>query len=411
VKNIRIGIFGARRGADLIDCICLGNGEVSAVCDKNEEKLGEVRERLGNIAQYYTDFDEFINHPMDAVIIANYFHEHTDFVIRALERGIHVLCECLPSATMADSVKLVRAAEKSKAYFMLLENYPFMLFNQEIKRVYDGGNLGKALYAEGEYNHPGNRYDGKNIPILYDSEHHWRNFLPRTYYISHSLAPLMHITGAKPVRVSAVPVYEPIPDDCVSGTRVPEAAAIVTTLNDDRSVFKVCGHASFGARSNSYRVCGENGMIENVRGTDGKIMLRYNPWDTPEGEEEIKYYTPYFENAEFIKKCGHDGGDFFVVKKFLDCIRNGEEPDFDVYFATRISSVAILAHRSILNGGIPFDIPDFKNEEDRKKYENDNLTPFWSSDGVPPSIPCTVYEGGEPTEKRINNFKNALKEK
>ncbi len=32
---------------------------------------------------------------------------------------------------------------------MLAENYPFMLFNQEMKRVYNGGTLGKAVFAEG----------------------------------------------------------------------------------------------------------------------------------------------------------------------------------------------------------------------------------------------------------------------
>ena len=50
------------------------------------------------------------------------------------------------------------AAEKSKAKYMLLENYPFMLFNQEMKKIYEGGTLGKILYAEGEYNHAGNYY-------------------------------------------------------------------------------------------------------------------------------------------------------------------------------------------------------------------------------------------------------------
>ena len=411
MKNMRIGIFGLMRGADLIESICMNNCEIVAVCDKNEKRLEDVKNRLGNSVMYFREFDDFINHPMDAVLIANYFHEHTEFVVRALSENINVLCECLPSVTMADSVKLVRAAEKSKAVFMLMENYPYMFFNQEMKRIYSGGTLGKVLYAEGEYNHPSNPYNGDNIPLLYDSEKHWRNFLPRTYYISHSLAPLMYITGATPIKVSAVPVYSEIPDDCVRASRVPEAASIITILNDDKSVFKVTGHASFAGESNSYRFCGEKGTVENIRGTDGKIMLRYNEWDTPKGEETVKFYKPYFENEEFIKKMGHYGGDYFALKEFADCAKNNRKPDFDVYFSTFISSVAIMAHRSVLNGGIPYEIPDFRNEEDRKKYENDNLSPFYMSNGTPPDIPCTVYECGDKCDKRINNFNNALKEK
>lgn len=38
-----------------------------------------------------------------------------------------------------------------------------------------------------------------------------------------------------------------------------------------------------------------------------------------------------------------------------------------------MSSVAILGHRSMLEGGKPFDIPDFKNESDCNLYENDRF--------------------------------------
>ena len=55
-----------------------------------------------------------------------------------------------------------------------------------------------------------------------------------------------------------------------------------------------------------------------------------------------------------------------------------------------MASVAILAHRSTLEGGKPYDIPDFRKEEDRKKYENDTLSPFWGTDGTAPTIPSSV---------------------
>ena len=59
---------------------------------------------------------------------------------------------------------------------------------------------------------------------------------------------------------------------------------------------------------------------------------------------------------------------------------------FDEYFATTMASVAILGHRSLLEKGVPYDIPDFRLEEDRKKYENDYSTPFYGSDGSKPTI-------------------------
>ena len=67
-----------------------------------------------------------------------------------------------------------------------------------------------------------------------------------------------------------------------------------------------------------------------------------------------------YHHAELIRKAGHGGGDFFVIRKFFECVRNQTMPDFDIYFATRLASVAILAHRSLLENGVPYDIPDFR---------------------------------------------------
>ena len=57
------------------------------------------------------------------------------------------------------------------------------------------------------------------------------------------------------------------------------------------------------------------------------------------------------------------------------------EPYWNVYRATAMASCAILGHRSILNGNIGYDIPDFRNEWDRKKYAMDNVSPFPDATG------------------------------
>ena len=413
MNTIRIGIFGLRRGSHYIDHFLANNGEIVAVCEKDADYMKKATDKLGKSVACYTDFDEFLNHPMDAVFLANYFHEHTPYAIKCLEKNIHVLSECTSNSTMAEGVRLVKAAEKSKAFYMLAENYPFMLFNQEMKKVYEGGTLGKLLYAEGEYNHPGDVYKTEGFHDLFDGVKHWRMFLPKTYYITHSLAPIMYATGVSPVKVTALPIYSPNPEDCNRAGYVGDKAAIVTCLNDDNSVFKVTGHAAFGGEANSYRICGDKGTIENIRGTDGMIMLNYNSWQVPEGKEEHNYYKPELidKDAELIKKAGHGGGDFFVVRKFFECIRTNTPPVMDAYFATRLASVAILAHRSLLSGGMPYDIPDFKKEEDRKKYENDTLSPFWYSDGTAPTIPCCSNNDYKQSKKQIENVKKILEEK
>jgi hypothetical protein len=203
----------------------------------------------------------------------------------------------------------------------------------------------------------------------------------------------MHITGAFPKRVTAMAALDPKPEEKEKLQRgVPERAAIILTQNDDGSIFRVTGCAAFGHHENSYRICGTKGQMENLRDRSERVLLSYNSWDKPDEGENTRIYKPELidEDKELIEKAGHGGGDFFVAREFLSCIREGRRPVFDVYFATTMASAAILSHRSILEGGKPYDIPDFRKEEDRKAYENDTLSPFHGSDGTLPTITPSV---------------------
>ena len=410
MKTIRLGIFGVRRGCQNLKSILVNDGEIVAMCDRDAKILESTAAELPEMPALYTDFDEFIKHDMDAVYMANCFHEHTPFAIRLLEKGIHVLCECTSNITMAEGVALVRAAEKSSALYMLAENYPFMQFNQEMRKVFRGGTLGKALMAEGEYNHPMDFHDPDTVLRLRPYPDHWRNYLPRTYYVTHSLAPLMYITGSCPVRVTAMPVYAPMDEFKYFGGMVGDRAAMITCLNDDDSVYRFTGGAAFGGHGNSYRICGTKGQMENLRGMDGKVMLRYNDWEIPEGMEEVNFYQPQWpeEERELIEASGHGGGDFFVFREFFSCIRENRKPEFDEYFATTCASVAILAHRSLMEKGVPYDIPDFRKEEDRVKWENDHLCPIPRT-GIPASFPCCSHPDYRPTEEQYNNYLEAIR--
>jgi len=409
MSKIRLGIFGVNRGSDNFESILYNDAEIVAVCDKGQHLLKRAKEKLGDVA-LYTDFDAFINHGFDAVYLANYFPEHAPYAIKALEKNIHVISECTAAGTLAECVALVRAAEKSTAIYMLGENYPYMVFNQEMQKVYQDGSLGKVLFAEGEYNHTGDPKNLYGVGRYYDSEKHWRNFLPATYYITHSLGPLMMATHSNPVRVTALPVYAPHDESATSASYIADNAAIVTILNDDHSVFRVTGHSRFGFSENSYRLACQHGQIENVRGSGNKIMLNYDAWSLPEGKEVSNFYQPSFdpEFADIAQRAGHGGSDFFMFKDFFSCIREGKTPYLNVYVATTMSAVAILGHRSLLKYGVPYDIPDFHREEDRIKYENDRETPFFGSDGSLPTLPCSSHPEYKPTEEMVERFRQAM---
>ena len=412
MKKIKVGIFGVGRGMDLAKDFMLLGADIAAICDFNKERLDAAAKKVGTDTAIYSDFDSFIEHDLDAVVLANYFHEHAPFAIKCFEKGIHVFSECISNGTMAEGIELLKAFEKSNSIYMLAENYPQMIFNREMKRVCDGGTLGKILYAEGEYNHPGDP-NNVNFKKIYNYfPEHWRNFLPRSYYITHSLGPVMWATGATPKKVTSFAAFAPIEGDVPTASFGGDRVSIVTTQNDDGSIFRITGCAAFGGHHNAYRICGTEGQIENLRGMGNKIMLRYNDWSKPEGMDEVNLYDPKWNDPdeEIFKTSGHGGGDYLTARVFLDCIKKGKQPEhpFDIYSAINMSSVAILAHRSMLEGGKPYDIPDFTKEEDCKLYENDRLSPFYSQDGSKPTIPCCSQRDFKPTEKQVQKYKKVL---
>lgn len=413
MKVIKFGIFGLYRGSSYFRAVLQNNGTVVAVCDKDEKRLACAKEKISPDLATYTDFEEFINHPgLDAVFLCNYFDQHAPFAIRALEKGLHVLSECTAASTMAESVALVRAVEKSGKIYMLAENYPYMKFNLEMKRLYESGNFGKCLYAEGEYNHPLSPLRREYIKSLRPHEKHWRNYTPRSYYITHSLGPLMYMTGGSPKRVTATPVYAPNSHDPLFGYNIADRAAIITCLNDDDSVYRIVGCSAFGGHGNYYRICGTKGQMENLKDGSGRVAYLYNDWEIPDGYEEKGCYEPEWhdKDEELIKESGHGGGDFLVIRNFFEGIRLGKQPFFDVYRSTAMASVAILAHRSILEGGKPFDIPDFHRESDRQAYENDTLTPFYGINGEEPTLPCCSHTDYNPSKPMIDDYDALLRE-
>ena len=417
MEKIRVGIFGVGRGTGIGRNFMMAGCDIVAICDVNKTHIKYAKEAFGQDIKVYDKFDDFINHEMDAVILTNSFHEHAPYAIKCFEKGLHVFSECISNGTMAEGVELIRAFEKSNVVYMLAENYPQMKHNIEMRRLVKGGTLGKILYAEGEYNHPGPDNDVPGMREITYFEKHWRNWLPRTYYITHSLGPVMRITGATPKKVVAFASFAPPPDgpDAVSATRVGDRVGVITTQNDDGSVFRVTGCAKFGGGGHNFtRICGTNGQVENFRGSLGaKLLLRYDPHTKPAGRTCETIYEPEWgdQDEALIVQSGHGGGDFITARMFVEAIKEGKQPEhpFDIYSAVTMSSVAILGHRSVLAGGKTFDIPDFRKEEDCKLYENDRLTPFWGfDDGSEPNLPCCSHPDYKPSDTMLANYRKLV---
>ncbi|HHY83308.1 MAG TPA: hypothetical protein GX505_11640 [Clostridiales bacterium] len=55
-----------------------------------------------------------------------------------------------------------------------------------------------------------------------------------------------------------------------------------------------------------------------------------------------------------------------MVHDFVDAIQNGTKPAIDVYDACEWTAVGLLSELSVMNGGRPMDMPDFRKASSTK---------------------------------------------
>ena len=394
-RPIKVGVVGVGRGMTFARGAKTVGMELVALCDIWEEKLKKVGEELN--VPTYTEFDKFLEQDMDAVVLANFFNEHAPFAIKALEAGKHVISETSCNATVADGVALCRAVEKSGLVYMLAENYPYMKFNQEMRKLYRQGEIGEVTYADGEYNHP---MDARNRLRISPGKNHWRNHIPPTYYNTHALAPLMYITDTMPKKVNGLSITcREIDKETM---RVRDPGSVILCRMDNGAVFRLFG-LSLPGHSTWYRLHGAKGAMERIRSSahyaSDKIRIWHEAWDIEPGKVIEKEYIPEWpEHAELAQQAGHGGGDFWTNFYFAEAIRTGEQPYLDVYRGVAMSTVGILAWKSALQDGIPFNVPDFTSENERKKYENDKWSPFPEDAGPGQPLP-SILGKIEPSEE------------
>jgi hypothetical protein len=135
----------------------------------------------------------------------------------------------------------------------------------------------------------------------------------------------------------------------------------------------------------------DNGTMETQRYDEAKIIFASSGDEFIPGDPvpEIEVHEPEYSElgmpadvqcTEEQMRLGHNGIDFWLLVYFIKYLNGEHEPFFNVYRATALSAAAIMGWKSILNQSKEYIIPDFSNEEERKAYENDFLSPFEDED-------------------------------
>lgn len=389
-KRVKLAVVGGNRGKAFNSTLgFLANiVELSAICDVDDSTVQEWQNNFPEI-QGYTSFEEMLNKSdVDAVFLATPIDLHYTQTKQALQAGKHVLCEVYAANTLEEMEDLVRTVEDTGLVYMMAENYVYMRQNMMVLNMVNKGAFGDITYAEGGYVH-----DCRPIRVDASGNVTWRGDQMRrqrgNLYPTHSLGPVakwLGLTERDNMKSCATFVsrhasmdnyitqrfgeshealrkgFWAYGDSVITVIECESEALIVLRFDGDSMRPHNMVHYQLQGTKASY-LSGRHDDEDPLVWVDGVSMVNTDgtaeKWDSFYKHAYNFEHPLWIENMANARKLGHGGGDFFVLREFVNAIQAGTRPFIDIYDAAAWSSIVPVSMESVKKGGIPIPIPRF----------------------------------------------------
>ena len=350
----RVGISGLGRGLGpgrvfnlMPDC------KVVAGCDPDPAARERVSKTFPDIVTFAT-YEEFLRFGLDIVVVATPMPLHHDQTIAALEAGCHVMQE----VTLANSIQECRdIVEAAKAHprqkFMLAENNCYLAHIMAWQRLWQQKMLGEFMYAEAEYVH-----DIRSLLRKPDGTPTWRASRPPITYCTHSLGPLIKVTGERCTVVTSFNTGSKLEPEL---KHIDFGVAIFKTTSGGCIKILRAQAVAREPMMHYYSIYGTKGVLETARPP--------YPMQTNAYLDDV----PYLHNVMQLPLSGdvpgappeataggHGTVEYYMVQDFLDSIRKDTPSPIDAEMGWDMTVPGLCAHESAMNGGAPVPIPSWE---------------------------------------------------
>jgi predicted dehydrogenase len=367
-NGLRVGIVGKRGAAFIAGFRSIPDVHVAAICELDSVALRTVADRF-EVPERFSDFDALLEANLDAVAVATPMQLHVPQSVAALHARKHVLSEVTAAVSLEECPRLVQAVRQSGLVYMMAENYCYTKANVLLQHLAREGLFGELYYAEGAYIHDCHfiQYDARGNPTWRTI---WQVGKNGCTYGTHSLGPVLQWLDEKVVTVACLgsgghtePRHKM--DDTVTMLCKTQRGGLVNIRVDMQS------HRPHNMTH--YALQGTKGAYQSTR-RRGEPNLIWIEGRSPDREtwEELSTYEaeflpePWRSWESEATRAGHGGGDFFVAREFVSSVLNGTAPPIDVYRALDFTAPGLVSEQSIVQGGVPLPVPDFRPVSDRE---------------------------------------------
>ncbi len=152
----RIGIIGCGKIAQvrhIPEYLANEKAKICAVYDINQERAKEIASALNAVS--YESVDALLSSGLDAVSVCTSNDSHAEIAVKALDHGLHVLCEKPMAVTLEGAEKMVEAARKNGRILMIGQNQRLNGTHQRAHELIRKGEIGKVISFETVFAHSG----------------------------------------------------------------------------------------------------------------------------------------------------------------------------------------------------------------------------------------------------------------
>lgn len=386
-----IGVGG--RGFSHLAQMCVMDGvEITGVCDLKEDLTSRGVDRVlkktgkkpaaysGGEREYLAMLREL---KPDAVIISTDWSSHARIACDSMRNGAHAFVEVPLAVSLEELWEIVNTSEATQKHCMMMENVNYGRDELMFLNMVRQGVIGDLLHGEASYIHclvtqlGDTRGEGAWRP-----EYHTK--INGNLYPTHGLGPVAQYMslGRRDDNFSRVAAFA----SPALGRAAYAARHLPADHRWNRTPF-VCGDMNTAIvktalgrtivvqlDETSPRPYSRSNLIQGTAGTLAGFPTRvageklgngnYHEW--MEGREKLKAIYEKYDHPLWkrigdlaVKMGGHGGMDFVMLYRMVECLRNGEPLDQNVYEGAYWSSLLPLTAHSIAQGGVPAEFPDF----------------------------------------------------
>jgi len=142
---VRIGVIGLGRIGTIHaeNLKMIDDAILYAISDVREDRLREMKEKLG-VEKAYKDPHELIEDPnVDAVLVCSSTNTHSELVIACAKAKKHVFCEKPLSLNLADVDRMIEETKKADVILFTGFNRRFDRNFKKLKEAVENGTIGK----------------------------------------------------------------------------------------------------------------------------------------------------------------------------------------------------------------------------------------------------------------------------